>query len=66
MTLANLDCMHGEIKEQVELGEHLLPFGLECVVFPFAVLEYNGENIISVNFLPFCMGVSEALQVTLR
>jgi hypothetical protein len=58
--------MHGEIKEQVELGEHLLPFGLECVVFPFAVLEYNGENIISVNFLPFCMGVSEALQVTLR
>jgi hypothetical protein len=37
MTLANLNCMHEEIKEQVELGEHLLPFGLECVVFPFAV-----------------------------
>jgi hypothetical protein len=29
--------MHEEIKEQIEFGEHLLPFGLECVVFPFAV-----------------------------
>jgi len=58
--------MHEEIKEQVELGEHLLPFGLKCVVFPFAIWEYNGENITSINFLPFCMGVSEALPVTLR
>ena len=58
--------MHEEIKEQVELGEPLLPFSLECVVFLFAVWECNGENITSINFLPFCMGASEALPFTLR
>jgi hypothetical protein len=33
----NQNCIHEETKEQVKLGECLLPFNLESFVFPAAI-----------------------------